>query len=150
MNPEKPNRHLNQVSLEDLLSTYGVTTPDDALAKELDRKKAQSTTHFGRTEQEIEQDLSAEVDRSEYLNKVTIENALDAYGNNMMLHDVYEELDRLYAQAPKADEYEAKAKAWDLYMAHCENYGKTYYEITRAVIAQEMNHILEQVKEGDA
>ena len=33
-----------------------------------------------------------------------------------------EELDEVYAQAAKADEYEAKAKAWDKYKAHMESH----------------------------
>ena len=32
------------------------------------------------------------------------------------------EIDRVYAQAAKADEYEAKAKAWDKYKAHMESH----------------------------
>ena len=33
-----------------------------------------------------------------------------------------DELDEVYAQAAKADEYEAKAKAWDKYKAHMESH----------------------------
>ena len=34
----------------------------------------------------------------------------------------FKELDEVYAQAAKADEYEAKAKAWDKYKAHMESH----------------------------
>ena len=36
--------------------------------------------------------------------------------------DMRDEINHVYAQAAKADEYEAKAKAWDKYKAHMESY----------------------------
>ena len=37
-------------------------------------------------------------------------------------YDKIEELDYVYAQAAKADEYEAKAKSWDKYKEHMESH----------------------------
>ena len=37
-------------------------------------------------------------------------------------YDKIEELDLVYTQAAKADEYEAKAKSWDKYKEHMESH----------------------------
>ena len=47
---------------------------------------------------------------------------LSQYENVIELDKKKIELDEVYAQAAKADEYEAKAKAWDKYKAHMESY----------------------------
>src|SRR5699024_8686582 len=53
-----------------------------------------------------------------YENKGTIQDSIIYYYDHVLLYneytdDVLDELDNVYAQATKADEYEAKAKAFD-------------------------------------
>lgn len=47
------------------------------------------------------------------------------------------------------DEVYAKAQAFDEYVKHNAEYGKTYYEITREHIAQEMGILLEKYESKD-
>lgn len=59
---------------------------------------------------------------------------------------IREELDRVYAQAAKADEYEPKAKAWDVMK-------KDFEGIADTPIGQQMlfnmSVIMERVENGD-
>lgn len=57
-----------------------------------------------------------------YEHKDTMEDSVIHYYDHVLLYDedtdeVLEELDHVYARAAKADEYEAKAKAFDKYHA---------------------------------
>ena len=55
-----------------------------------------------------------------YKYKESVKNAVnEMYSANFVDEENRKnELDQVYAQAEKADEYEAKAKAWDKYKAH--------------------------------
>ena len=57
-----------------------------------------------------------------YEYKELIEQAIIDDDRPLDWEEGFKELDRVYAQAAKADEYEAKAKAWDKYKAHMESY----------------------------
>ena len=57
-----------------------------------------------------------------YEYKALIEQAIIDDDRPLDWEEVFKELDEVYAQAAKADEYEAKAKAWDKYKAHMESY----------------------------
>src|SRR5699024_7103473 len=53
-----------------------------------------------------------------YEYKDEIQDSIIQYYDNVLIYneytdDVLDELDHVYAQSAKADEYEAKAKAWD-------------------------------------
>lgn len=57
----------------------------------------------------------------EYRNKRMIENFVRRYTTNVSDEvDILFELEHVYSQAAKADEYEAKAKAWDKLMVEIE------------------------------
>ena len=57
-----------------------------------------------------------------YEYKALIEQAIIDDDRPLDWEEGFKELDEVYAQATKADEYEAKAKAWDKYKAHMESY----------------------------
>ena len=57
-----------------------------------------------------------------YEYKALIEQAIIDDDRPLDWEEGFKELDEVYAQAAKADEYEAKAKAWDKYKAHMESY----------------------------
>ena len=59
-----------------------------------------------------------------YKYKESVKNAVnEMYSANFVDEENRKnELDQVYAQAEKADEYEAKAKAWDKYKAHMESH----------------------------
>ena len=57
-----------------------------------------------------------------YEYKELIEQAIIDDDRPLDWEEGFKELDEVYAQAAKADEYEAKAKAWDKYKAHMESY----------------------------
>ena len=57
-----------------------------------------------------------------YEYKELIEQAIIDDDRPLDCEEGFKELDHVYAQAAKADEYEAKAKAWDKYKAHMESY----------------------------
>ena len=57
-----------------------------------------------------------------YEYKELIEQAIIDDDRPLDWEEGFKELDEVYAQAAKADEYEAKAKAWDKYKAHIESY----------------------------
>ena len=57
-----------------------------------------------------------------YENKELIEQAIIDDDRPLDWEEGFKELDEVYAQAAKADEYEAKAKAWDKYKAHMESH----------------------------
>ena len=57
-----------------------------------------------------------------YEYKELIEQAIIDDDRPLDWEEGFKELDEVYAQATKADEYEAKAKAWDKYKAHMESY----------------------------
>ena len=57
-----------------------------------------------------------------YENKELIEQAIIDDDRPLDWEEGFKELDEVYAQAAKADEYEAKAKAWDKYNAYMESY----------------------------
>ena len=57
-----------------------------------------------------------------YEHKELIEQAIIDDDRPLDWEEGFKELDEVYAQAAKADEYEAKAKAWDKYKAHMESY----------------------------
>ena len=57
-----------------------------------------------------------------YEYKELIEQAIIDDDRPLDWEEGFKELDHVYAQAAKADEYEAKAKAWDKYKAHMESY----------------------------
>ena len=57
-----------------------------------------------------------------YEYKELIEQAIIDDDRPLDWEEGFKELDEVYAQAAKADEYEAKAKAWDKYKTHMERY----------------------------
>ena len=57
-----------------------------------------------------------------YEYKELIEQAIIDDDRPLDWEEGFKELDEVYAQAAKADEYEAKAKAWDKYKAHMESH----------------------------
>ena len=57
-----------------------------------------------------------------YEYKELIEQAIIDDDRPLDWEEGFKELDEVYAQDAKADEYEAKAKAWDKYKAHMESY----------------------------
>ena len=57
-----------------------------------------------------------------YEYKELIEQAIIDDGRPLDWEEGFKELDEVYAQAAKADEYEAKVKAWDKYKAHMESH----------------------------
>ena len=58
-------------------------------------------------------------------------------------YDKIDELDHVYSQAAKADEYEAKAKSFDAIL-------KAYDEaFSREHMAGEVSHIIEKYESGD-
>ena len=57
-----------------------------------------------------------------YEHKELIEQAIIDDDRPLDWEEGFNELDEVYAQAAKADEYEAKAKAWDKYKAHMESH----------------------------
>ena len=57
-----------------------------------------------------------------YEYKALIEQAIIDDDRPLDWEEGFKELDEVYAQAAKADEYEAKAKAWDKYKAHMESH----------------------------
>lgn len=57
-----------------------------------------------------------------YEYKELIEQAIIDDDRPLDWEEGFKELDEVYTQATKADEYEAKAKAWDKYKAHMESY----------------------------
>ena len=57
-----------------------------------------------------------------YEYKELIEQAIIDDDRPLDWEEGFKELDEVYAQAARADEYEAKAKAWDKYKAHMESY----------------------------
>ena len=57
-----------------------------------------------------------------YEYKELIEQAIIDDDRPLDWEEGFKELDEVYAQAAKADEYEAKTKAWDKYKAHMESY----------------------------
>ena len=57
-----------------------------------------------------------------YEHKELIEQAIIDDDRPLDWEEGFKELDEVYAQAAKADEYEAKAKAWDKYKAHMESH----------------------------
>lgn len=75
-----------------------------------------------------------------------------------------EELDHVYSIAEgvskhnanyrylenNVNEILAKVKAWDEFMKHNLEYGKSYYEITREHIAKEMTILLEKHESGES
>ena len=57
-----------------------------------------------------------------YEYKELIEQAIIDDDSPLDWEEGFKELDEVYAQAAKSDEYEAKAKAWDKYKAHMESH----------------------------
>ena len=57
-----------------------------------------------------------------YEYKELIEQAIIDDDRPLDWEEGFKELDEVYAQAAKADEYEAKAKAWDKYKAYMESH----------------------------
>ena len=57
-----------------------------------------------------------------YEYKELIEQAIIDDDRPLDWEEGFKELDDVYAQAAKADEYEAKAKAYDKYKAHMESH----------------------------
>lgn len=57
-----------------------------------------------------------------YEYKALIEQAIIDDDRPLDWEEGFKELDEVYAQAAKADEYEAKAKEWDKYKTHMESH----------------------------